>query len=340
MDKSPNEWHLNRNSFQIALDGTHAKLAVGFALSSRMQPHLFAPVLAPVLQVSPIGTWLEPEYTCAEYGARIAQAIGEISKLPEPLRSAFTKGIESADNEVSSRRNGFDEHRWAMHGASIWDNEQECSQLQAHLVEASTYMSMIPGVEYKRRTIPTGSDCGVHIEGVGSIVLMQGANHVSSYFYLHRSSFFMDSYSDHMPVLEVSRSVWEKHCCAGKLCESSDGIASVQAFEHNGINYINDGQMFSKDFASCEGWTYRPLEDWDGTTYSYLKQVDAWEDGSLERGDRRGLVVRVNRKIVVIDGAAHFIDTKCRPAASKNTAKSQTADRQPTTETERQPGLF
>ena len=129
-------------------------------------------------------------------------------------------------------------------------------------------------------------------------------------FHPWRDAFFLDSFRDDLPAIYAARSTWAAAYCADKLAYSDSNIASVPTFSLNGREYINDGGYGRGNYYECEGWTFRPLADWCGPTFSYRTQCKAWDEGRLERGDRRGLVVSVRGQHCVLDGVARVYDDK------------------------------
>jgi hypothetical protein len=92
------------------------------------------------------------------------------------------------------------------------------------------------------------------------------------------------------------------------MAYSQNGVADVPTFTLRGREYVNDGMLHFGAYQECHAWTFRPVRDWTGPTYNYQSQCRAWDEGRTERGDRRGLVVRVRGKLCVLDGAARVFE--------------------------------
>lgn len=230
------------------------------------------------------GTWLDPQFTTNQYCAMFETARSAVQRIVGPSRSLFERGLGFADaeghalptdGEVFVRRDRVQDPRC---GAWHVDGRNPCSK-RWHADRAA-----LVGVD----------------------------NYYAIDFLPWRDSFLGDSYRDGMQEIEAPCSIWAKAYCADKLVCSSDGIASVPTFMLNGREFINDGGMSHGQYRECEGWSFTPKAEWNGPTYSYRSQCRAWDDGSLERGDRRGLVVRV--QLCVLDGAVTVYDTRATEA--------------------------
>ena len=112
--------------------------------------------------------------------------------------------------------------------------------------------------------------------------------------------------------MEVPYTVWGRAYCADKLAMAGKKVASVPTFIVNGREYVNDGTTSRGSYCECEGWTFCAPEDWAGPTYNYESQCKAWDEGRAERGDRRGLIIRVRGRLCVLDGVAEFYDNNAQ----------------------------
>lgn len=253
------------------------------------------------------GTWLAPAYTLAVWQSRIFLAKQRLSLIPDRFQDIMTRGVDCFEKELHRMRGG--DNPISVHSTRLRLDSEAIQEIQSALqVEADEGPSR-EGWEAKMRENQYGLTLGLHIPDIGSVILSHGlSGRAYVDFKLFRDTFFLDSYEDACSIHHVSRERWEDDCNALKIAESGSGIASCKSFMHDGREYINDGQMIGRDFSYCTGWSFRPLDEWDGPTYSYTSHCGAWEDGRMQRGDLRGLVVKVNRKTVVLDGCSLFVD--------------------------------
>lgn len=263
------------------------------------------------------GTWDTPEFTSAQYDELFAKASSGLLGIAGPGRALFRQGIELAKAKhalMLTHRTNDDDEAYGLWHEYVAPSTEESGLFIAHCLEMAG--SSCCGVEYKTRRHLSGLTVGMYVPGVGTVIVRQwdGVG-VGVDFHLWRDNFFLGSYQDDMPVIFVPYTSWGVAYCADKIAYSSEGIASVPTFAIGGRGYINTGASFHGDRKECTGWTFRPLADWDGPIYSYLTQGQAWDEGRTERGDRRGLVVRVRGKLCVLDSAAYVYDNNVEDLA-------------------------
>lgn len=287
------------------------------------------------------GAWLAPSMPLSAHLSavfRAKQSIGGICNL----QTAYAQGIDAFERELRCHEKceepfGVNLRHLSLSGEVLQEIKDTIPAVLAGDVQ-------IPGAQCKRRAGIGTTKMGVFVPGAGSLVLTVAPRCELVHFSLHRDNFFRDSYRDDQPVIEAASSLWDEVCCAGTIAQSGGNAASCKAFAFNGVEYINDGQMHSMELCTCEGWTFRPLAQWDGPTYTYATQRAAWDDGRLERGDRRGLVVNVNRKTVVLDGSALFFDRRKAAKATEHVSmpkvRARTARKEPAFDAVRMLELF
>jgi hypothetical protein len=167
-----------------------------------------------------------------------------------------------------------------------------------------------PSIETKVREGRLGNlTAALHIRDAGTLIAQQWlSDNYSISFRPWRDTFFLESVRDAMPSVKAPRLLWHHAYCGDKLANAGQGIAHVPAFKFNGREYVNNSVVSSAACWSCEGWTFRALAGWNGPTYNYQSQCEAWNEGRLERGDRRGLIVRVRGQLCVFDAVTTFYD--------------------------------
>lgn len=264
----------------------------------------------------PAGTWLVAEFTAEEHAARLQEAEACAAGLVPVLGSLYQRGIQSARAELARMTRHRDAGDvFGLHAISLTATRQELDELQRQDLAAV-------GIECKTRP---GTDAdqmqAYYAQRVGTLDMRSHVDGSRSIGFAHyRSADMLPSFRDCRPVYELPEAVWRPAYACQAIAEAGEGIASVKTFRHAGREWVNDGGMYFSGFAACEGWAIARRAYWDGETYSYREQVDAWDAGTLERGDRRGLVVKVRGVECVLTSAARFTDF--RPVARATEPKA------------------
>lgn len=270
----------------------------------------------PAYAEQPEGTWLTPAHTSPELVAIFAKVDSVLASLPEAVRPLFLAGVQSAREQHAHMIERVGDH---LTGAfQLWrSNFDACAdELQAFiaLCEARNG-SKSDGIEYKVRAYDGISGgiyvAGVFVEGAGSVVVHKWSDdNIGIDYKPHRDSLFLASYRDGLRRVFEPCTTWAKAYCASKFAESGDNIASVPTFAINGREYINTGGMSHGSYRSCNAWTFVAASEWTGPTFTYRTLIQAFDKGTVERGDKRGTLVRVRGQLCVIDGAALIYDDK------------------------------
>ena len=252
----------------------------------------------------PAGTWLEPRLTAAQYREGLAAAREGLTGLVGVFRVLFERALGAADVYLAEQGGRSGERPFGWHCNSIGITDDELQRFGPHCVAPSC----MEGIETRYRDEKTMELWAMHVAGVGTLTVRRWASGASASFTLGRDAVMRESYRDSRPSYALAVEQWQPSYCADKLAEAGQGVASVPTFSYGGQEWVNDGGWHGPgDRGMCEGWRLVRLEDWHGMTYSYRTQVQAWEDGRLERGDRRGLVVSVRGQRCVLASAARFI---------------------------------
>lgn len=273
------------------------------------------------LMESPAGTWHDPDLSANQCAILLATAAKFVPTLEGKVGVLFSQAIAIAQAKLdAAMANMTDEIKEDTSRYLPWHSHDfnAVPHTIAAFVEHCDSMitrDKLAGVEYKVTHRHQMTTAGVFIEHIGSIVVHQWHNVDTENlaYFPFRDSFFMESLRDSAPRIAEPIQTWGHAYCADKIAYSHKGIASVPTFAYRGREYINDGMSHHGDYSECEGWTFRPFADWHGPTYSYAEQCRAWDDGRLERGDRRGLVVHVRGQRCVLDGCAVFFDEHTQP---------------------------
>ncbi|TVT60060.1 MAG: hypothetical protein FHK80_03470 [Azoarcus sp. PHD] len=273
---------------------------------------------APAFTEQTAGAWNAPDFTTAQYVALFAKADAAVRGIVGPGRVLLAQGLEAAKAQHAAMlahraRDAGDAYR-------LWrSNFQPApAELEAFIAHCFAHAGTnYHGIEYKIRRQARMTTVAMFARDVGTVIVHQWAGTGTGVdYYPWRDTFFLDSYRDDLPAIFAPYASWAVAYCADKIAASNDGIASVPTFVLNGREYINDGGCGKGSYQECEGWTFRPLSDWRGPTYSYRTQCQAWDDGRTERGDRRGLVVSVRGQRCVLDGVALVYDDNATETVS------------------------
>lgn len=259
----------------------------------------------------PACTWLDRTFTTAQFIAMFSIAEDTVKQIVGPGRPLFELGIATAKAQHADMlaRRAYaptDSYR-------LWRSNYTASaeQLRAFVAHCETHdRAGIAGIEYKTRRDRRMMTAAMYVPNIGTVIVRQWfeVDNVGLDFIPYRDAFFHDSYRDGMPAIEAPYALWGSCYCADKLAYSHDDIASVPAFTIQGRLYLNTGGMGSGTYRECDGWLLCPKSDWTGPTYTYRTQCQAWDDGRKERGDKRGLVVRVQGQLCVCESPAHVFD--------------------------------
>jgi len=262
------------------------------------------------------GTWNHPSFSTAQYVDRFALAEAALLGIEGPGRTMLAKGLAAAKAQHVEMLDRCDrgDGSYQLWRSNFEPTADELAAFVAHCdsnAEAAALTgARFAGSEYKTRREQRGYRiAAMFARDVGTVIVRHWpTGGASADFHLFRDPFFLDSYRDGMPALYAPCAIWARSYCADKLAESGDGVASVRTFGINGREYINTGGMGAGAYRECSAFAFRPVADWTGPTYSYKTQGAATDAGRIERGDRRGLVVRVRGQLCVLDSAALVYD--------------------------------
>lgn len=273
----------------------------------------FGDTLGPAFTEAPAGTWTDPLFTFAEYVERFAKAEAALLAIVGPGRVMMRQGLDAAKAQheaMQEHRPRVDDDAYSLWRSKFEPGADELAAFVSHCETMAEGRAAFAGIEYKTRRRHRGMHTvAMYVQDLGTVIVREWpAGGVAVDFHLYRDPFFFDSIRDNVQAIAAPVSVWGAAYCADKLACSDAGTANVPTFTLNGREYINDGGTGAAGYRDCEGWTFRPLADWTGPTYSYRTQVRAWDDGRLERGDRRGLVVSVRGQRCVLDGVVIVYD--------------------------------
>lgn len=267
----------------------------------------------PAFTESPVGTWLHREFTATQYAALIEKAENEVQSIAGPARPLFERALAACKAELqATTKRGYGDEPFFLRAEGFKATAAEQAAFKQHCYDMAR-ADLVPRFEYKTAESGRMIEAAMYVDHIGTLTYREWASDAMSVsFALERDSFFLESFKDSMQRVELPYSIWGKTYCADKLAYASAGIASVPTFTYNGREYLNDGSSGFGGIHEGECWSMVPLADWTGPTYNYQSQCKAWDDGRLERGDRRGLIVSVRDQKCVLDGAIVCYDKNPR----------------------------
>lgn len=249
------------------------------------------------------GTWSETVYhTYEEYEHMLREAEQGICALPMLLRLVYAQGIEVFRDNLPVKR---------VAGPAF------CRPASVAVTAASfeeiLALASVPvaGIEVKQVKTGLGVKIGVHVAGVGSLLIRQEVLPVpsmSAYFTLGRDRIFLASYMDTAMAYELPAQIF-KAAMSAHLIGGVDGKpVNVRTFEYGGREYVTTQLVYRGAYCEGRAWRVASLADYHGQTYTHAGLLDAYNAGTIERGDHRGLVVMVRGQVCVLCTCAQFYD--------------------------------
>ncbi|MYM92492.1 hypothetical protein [Duganella vulcania] len=274
---------------------------------------------APVLGAMPEGTWCDKAYTETEFAERFGRARSFLAQLQGIEHAIFqlTLGAALAEHaDQMSRRKKIDEKD---QGYTLRSRRAQCGDelvLEFIAYCKNKAATNSKGVECKVTDTADETSAGLYYEGIGSVVAHWYKRPGSSavFFAFDRDTHFLDGYRDAFEAIYCDQLVWEPAYCANAIAESGEKIASVRTFKVGAREYVNKGAHWCKDYAQCLAYSIVPAVQWQGDTFNYKSLIQAFDKGAKERGDCRGLLVRVRGQLCVLEKFVSVYDDKPRTA--------------------------
>lgn len=248
--------------------------------------------------------------SAVEWTRGLTVARGVLATLPAGLALVLDAALTSTEKALAKRLEKLEGQ--SDGGLVLFDADAPLPRkaLDAFLAGLDSMPSLVPGLEMKQRTHRHGRTTAVWMPGVGELQVAQLGTRTYASFGLFKTTVFLPSYEDGAPVYELPEQIWSGAICCGALCESNSGVASIRAVTHEGRMYAVTGGMFGRDISEGIAWLLVPRQAWVGPTGTYESIVAAFQDGSRQRGDDRGLVVSVRGQQYVLGSFARFVDNR------------------------------
>ncbi|WP_060512848.1 hypothetical protein [Pseudomonas sp. NBRC 111124] len=257
-------------------------------------------------------SWSSPEYTHDAYKMLLDTAFSRLDEVPAEVRPMFQQGIESCLQALlQEKRCGTDT---VQAGSYSWRSALPVSMDQwadlSFLADAGGSV----GCRFKQRRAPRSQTLGIHVPGVGSVViqawLKSAEQRCWSEFVPWESSFFRTSFRDVVHLHKLDSHRWDNAVCPGAFAEAGDKVPSVPTVKVNGRQFVIMGASYSREFRDSHGWTFVRHCDWPKQTYTYSELCSLWDAGILERGDCRGLLAKVKGELCVMAEMVMLYDDK------------------------------
>lgn len=260
-------------------------------------------------------SWSSPEYTHDAYKMLLDTAFSRLDEVPAEVRPMFQQGIESClQTLLQEKRCGTDT---IQAGSYSWRSALPVSMDQwadlSFLADAGGSV----GCRFKQRRAPHSQTLGIHVPGVGSVViqawLKSAEQRCWSEFVPWESSFFRTSFRDVVHLHKLDSHRWDNAVCPGAFAEAGDKVPSVPTVKVNGRQFVIMGASYSREFRDSHGWTFVRHCDWPKQTYTYSELCNLWDAGILERGDCCGLMAKVKGELCVMAEMVMLYDDKVLP---------------------------
>lgn len=262
------------------------------------------------------GTWSPLARVFADHAARMSAAQAALAKLNGIPQVVFATVLEAQIHEYKRqvKHCQYDERPTDAHtlwGCGVKLSGAECESIIAHCVANAGTCG--DGVEYKVRQSRSSWSSSVDLEagmfapGVGSVVVGKFKhadewNYSVSFNLAERDSHFLANYMDDVDYAYCSEAVWGPAYSAQLIAEAHTKIPSVRTFKYGGREYVNTGACHGRNhYSQCKAWSIVSAEEWKGDTFTYAEITAAWDRGAAERGDDRGLLVRVRGVLCVLE---------------------------------------
>lgn len=274
---------------------------------------------APVFRASPVGTWRETEYTFHEHTARFRSAVNAVSNLSGFEHGLFQDALNAQIEEHAAQV------EWCKYLGSdeeytLWPSKVRYEASDAEKIFSYCQDNRNNSTASKEFKVKGdgfgGRSAGIHIKGVGSIVVQffKDAGGHSVRFCVERATHFLDSYRDDFERVYCDQLVWEGAYSAQTIAEAGNKIASVKTFNVGGREYVNKSISWKSGLCECDAYAICAASEWQGDTFTYQALIKAFDDGSMGRGDSRGLLVKVRGVLCVLEKYVQFYDDQPRTA--------------------------
>ena len=260
----------------------------------------------PTYRELPAGAWFLPCFTALEYEARLERARKYLPSVMWPAREIYKHGLEAAtesfDRALDNGQARDAAREWPRLSLQVESTQR--TEFVDHCISMVDGEWDSPGLEFKVSSHKHLTRVGMYCCETGSVVVTTWADGLIGVdFAIGRDPFFLPSFREGQRVIHAPHFGQETCDGDGDFVGLRDGVTDVPVFTVEGRDYVADGGRAHHDCKRIQAWSFCLPEEWRGPMYSEAGQSKAWDEGRTERGDWRGLVVRVRGQAVVLDGA-------------------------------------
>lgn len=257
----------------------------------------------------PVQNWNDPKLSFGECSAYLNNASIKADLFNGVIGKTYAALIRQciSDLKTQNERMNYSENSNFI----LWVNNHRLnvSQFTNFINNFEASAMPCPSAETKIRKTRNFDQYSVYIKNIGSITVSIWDKKDASIRYVPwRSSNLNDSHTDGRKWLYAPAHIWDSFYCADKIAESHNKPASVDAFKFDGREYINDGGSGKGNYKDCLALTFIPRKQWHGKTFTYSELRNEWDAGTIERGDQRGMLIKVRGLECVINGSVMFYD--------------------------------
>jgi hypothetical protein len=273
---------------------------------------------ASAFALQPLGTWNAGSraLTRTQHEARLVAAEACVLSIAGPSRTLFAECLRAQREALEQQLKTQFQHEDAAFSVGGGGRHLDRPLIEAGLPAFFDHClvhdgSDYGGIVYKVRRALTLQTAAMHVPGLGSLTVRrwEGGGFGLEFCLIERDTFFLDSYQDGRPALEAPYAVWRKCYSAQKLSEAGHAMAALTTFTIAGREYVQLGGSYHHTRREVCAWLVGSLADWRGPTFpSYQALIAACNAGTVERGDHRGLLLKVRGVVCVLVCAALLYD--------------------------------
>lgn len=253
----------------------------------------------------PAGTWTTPQFTLMQWQSMLVAATTALAGVDDAALPLFAQGLADTKARLQEMIDAgmpmAADTTFPLWRPRFRPAESDINRFVAHCAEMAP--SAATGViTYKvRETLEGALTFGMFVPHAGSVIVRRWSSAgIGVDFRLTRDTFFLDSYRDDVPAVEVPYAEWAAADNRSVIVQSHTWAPEVKTFIADGVRLVNCGVLGFGHYRECDAWAYVSRTQWTGPVYSRQSQDVAADTGRLERGDRRGLQVLVDHEPCVL----------------------------------------
>lgn len=310
----------------------------------RLMPNITADLVDEIeqgepLPVSTLGQYLQHEpptlrqwQSAIEMGrpalAAIRVAMSTPDSAAEALLSLFGAGLDRISSALDHRLKALQAMQQPLPTSDkplhLFDCGFDVEQaLHEHLAQALPRLeATFPGLEFKVRRPSRRLSIAIYVPGLGSLEssTWRGGD-VQAKFVVGRTNDLQPQMLDDAEEIELAESLWIGMNSCMALSSEQDKAASIKALNVQGRLLAISGTMTGPDVSEATAWALVDARQWKGQTTYISHLYAAYDNGSRQRGDMRGLLVTQRgkpyvfaRPVVLVDYRPYSVRSQERQA--------------------------